>query len=222
MTHPGDWRATMRRVYQGAREQYRAAPRATLISLDERVTPGSDETERLFIRQPVPAPLLDAHPEWDLPNARAAAELLPFSSDEYFDQLAVTRSSSSRTRPGPDGRTVPYPAPGVAGSTSLAQHTPVVSSPRRPNGVRRRRHSSCLATSCFRRTEGCPFGRPTDVNALLGRVVTGPFGRAVLFRPRCCAPGVGPTCEHAGGRLLRTTGIKLNPLNRSCRGPMQL
>lgn len=134
----------------------------------------------------------------------------------------MTRSSSASTSSGPDGRTVPYPAPGVAGSTFLAQHPPVVSSPRRPRGVRRRRHSSWLVISCFQRTECCPFGRPTDVNALLGRVVTGSFGRAVLFRPRYCAPGVDPTCEHAGGRLLRTTGNKLNPLNHSCRGPRQL
>ncbi|MFE5857041.1 hypothetical protein ACFQ61_27980 [Streptomyces sp. NPDC056500] len=128
----------MRRCCQGAQEQYRAAPRATLISLDERVTPGEvhparlkqpedtlaflcviglspvdairvrarlllgvfanvllvdyrydrgDETERPFIRRPVPAPLLDAHPELNLPNARAAAGLPLLSGDEYFDQL---------------------------------------------------------------------------------------------------------------------------------------
>ncbi|MEU5401436.1 hypothetical protein ABZ348_19335 [Streptomyces sp. NPDC005963] len=57
-----------------------------VLLVDYRYDPG-DETERSFIRQPVPAPLLDAHPELDLPNARAAAELPPISSDEYFDQL---------------------------------------------------------------------------------------------------------------------------------------
>ncbi|MGW7227754.1 TetR/AcrR family transcriptional regulator [Streptomyces cyaneofuscatus] len=43
-----DWRSTVRRIYRAAREQYRAVPRATLISLDEQVTPTEIHPARLL------------------------------------------------------------------------------------------------------------------------------------------------------------------------------
>ncbi|WP_240357614.1 hypothetical protein [Streptomyces cavourensis] len=126
------------RAYRAAREQYRAVPRATLISLDERVTPAeihparllhteemlaflcaiglgledavhvrrrflqdvfaftllidhrydrSDESVRAMMQQPVPAPWLAAHPDLDVPYARAAAELPTLTGDAYFERV---------------------------------------------------------------------------------------------------------------------------------------
>ncbi|MFE2292533.1 TetR/AcrR family transcriptional regulator [Streptomyces sp. NPDC059452] len=43
-----DWRSTIREVYRAAREQYRAIPRAALISLDEQVTPAEVHPDRLL------------------------------------------------------------------------------------------------------------------------------------------------------------------------------
>ncbi|WP_278262613.1 TetR/AcrR family transcriptional regulator [Nocardia sp. AG03] len=43
-----DWRASLRRVYAEARAAYRAVPRATLISLDETVTPREVSVQRII------------------------------------------------------------------------------------------------------------------------------------------------------------------------------
>ncbi|MFE3545695.1 TetR/AcrR family transcriptional regulator [Nocardia sp. NPDC059177] len=43
-----DWRGSIRRVYQEARAAYRAMPRATLISLDETVTPSEVPIARVI------------------------------------------------------------------------------------------------------------------------------------------------------------------------------
>ncbi|MET7639189.1 TetR family transcriptional regulator [Streptomyces sp. NPDC005438] len=45
---PDDWRGTLRRVYRDTRNAYREAPRATLISLDETVTPQELHPGRLL------------------------------------------------------------------------------------------------------------------------------------------------------------------------------
>lgn len=45
---PADWRASVRRMYRESRAAYRAVPRATLISLDETVTPAEVPVKRLL------------------------------------------------------------------------------------------------------------------------------------------------------------------------------
>ncbi|MEU3207223.1 hypothetical protein ABZ702_25785 [Streptomyces cyaneofuscatus] len=46
----------------------------------------SDETVRALMQQPVPAPWLAAHPDLDVPHARAAAGLPALTSDAYVER----------------------------------------------------------------------------------------------------------------------------------------
>lgn len=48
-----DWADSVRRMYREARAAYRRAPRATLISLDETVTPGMVPVERVLAAEQV-------------------------------------------------------------------------------------------------------------------------------------------------------------------------